>query len=116
LPNTENLQCLHSSYEDVDDATRSLLNRGVRLVELLKQPQFAPLNVENQIISLFTGVKGYLDLLDVQEISNFESDFLQLFVDNPLFTPFIDGATTALEESSLHFAVIFYLNCIYGLA
>jgi len=102
--------------EDVDDATRSLLNRGVRLVELLKQPQFSPLNVENQIVSLFTGVRGYLDLLDVQEISNFESDFLQLFVNNPLFIPFITGATVTLDESSVHFAVTYYLNCIYGLA
>ena len=48
---------------DLDAATQRLLNRGARLTELLKQPQFSPLPVEEEVVSIYTGVKGYLDKL-----------------------------------------------------
>eukprot|EP00975_Prorocentrum_lima_P031548 6622796-Prorocentrum_lima.AAC.1 len=50
---------------DLDAATQQQLNRGVRLYELLKQPQFQPMETEEQIVVLFAGVKGYLDRVDV---------------------------------------------------
>jgi F-type H+-transporting ATPase subunit alpha len=57
---------------DLDASTQKLLNRGSRLTELLKQPQYAPMAVEDQVISIFSGVKGYLDGLPVQDVNRFE--------------------------------------------
>ncbi len=57
---------------DLDEATQKQLNRGERLVELLKQPQYNPLPMEKQVLALFAGTKGMLDELPVSEIQNFE--------------------------------------------
>ncbi|HMA51525.1 MAG TPA: F0F1 ATP synthase subunit alpha [Magnetospirillaceae bacterium] len=61
---------------DLDPATQRLLNRGARLTELLKQPQFSPLSTEEEVISIYTGVKGYLDKLAVGDIGRFEQGLL----------------------------------------
>jgi F-type H+-transporting ATPase subunit alpha len=63
---------------DLDAATQRLLNRGARLTELLKQPQFSPLKVEEQVAVIFAGVSGYLDKLPVNKVSEFEAGFLAL--------------------------------------
>ena len=63
---------------DLDAATQRLLNRGARLTELLKQPQFSPLKVEEQVAVIFAGVNGYLDKLPVNEVGEFEQGFLAL--------------------------------------
>jgi F-type H+-transporting ATPase subunit alpha len=63
---------------DLDAATQRLLNRGSRLTELLKQPQFSPLPVEEEVVSIYTGVKGYLDKLAVADIGRFEDELLRL--------------------------------------
>lgn len=63
---------------DLDAATRKLLARGERLTELLKQPQYAPLNMAEEVVSVFAGVKGYLDLVDVKKIQQFMDDYLRL--------------------------------------
>jgi F-type H+-transporting ATPase subunit alpha len=63
---------------DLDAATQRLLNRGARLTELLKQPQFSPLKVEEQVAVIFAGVSGYLDKLPVNKVSDFERGFLAL--------------------------------------
>jgi len=57
---------------DLDVSTRKLLDRGVRLVELLKQGQYSPLTVPEQVVSIYAGVKGYLDKIDVKDIVRFE--------------------------------------------
>jgi len=62
---------------DLDASTRQLLERGVRLTELLKQTQFHPLPVEEQVVSLFTGVKGYLDKIRVDDVGKFEKKLLE---------------------------------------
>ena len=61
---------------DLDPATQAQLARGERLVELLKQPQYKPLSVVQQIISIFTGVRGLLDDIKVEDIGRFEESFL----------------------------------------
>ncbi len=61
---------------DLDAATQRLLNRGARLTELLKQDQFAPMAVEEQVVSIFAGVRGYLDGIEVTEVNRFEREFL----------------------------------------
>jgi len=66
---------------NLDEDTQRLLNRGQRLTELLKQDQFSPLSSDKQVLSIFSGVSGLLDRLDVNEILAFEK-FLFNFVDN----------------------------------
>src|SRR5262245_39489874 len=61
---------------DLDAATQRLLNRGARLTELLKQPQFAPLKTEEQVSVIFAGVNGYLDKLSVAQVGKFEQGLL----------------------------------------
>src|SRR5213079_1122189 len=63
---------------DLDVATQRLLNRGARLTELLKQPQYTPYPVEEQVVTVYTGVRGYLDKLPVSAVQRFESEFLRL--------------------------------------
>ncbi len=62
---------------DLDPVTQRLLARGARLTELLKQDQFAPLAIEEQVVSIYSGVKGYLDGLDVDAINRFETVLLE---------------------------------------
>ena len=61
---------------DLDAATQRLLNRGARLTELLKQPQFSPLKTEEQVAVIYAGVKGYLDKLAVNQVGKFEQGLL----------------------------------------
>jgi F-type H+-transporting ATPase subunit alpha len=61
---------------DLDAATQRLLNRGARLTELLKQPQFSPLKTEEQVVVIFAGVNGYLDKLAVNQVGKFEQGLL----------------------------------------
>ncbi|MCR9238098.1 MAG: F0F1 ATP synthase subunit alpha [Alphaproteobacteria bacterium] len=63
---------------DLDASTQQLLNRGARLVELLKQPQFSPLKTEEQVAVIFAGVNGYLDKINVNEVRPFEDGLLTL--------------------------------------
>ena len=61
---------------DLDPATQKLLARGARLTELLKQPQFQPMPVEEQVVSIFAGTKGYLDKLAVGDVTRYEREML----------------------------------------
>ncbi|MBS9721525.1 F0F1 ATP synthase subunit alpha [Tianweitania sp. BSSL-BM11] len=61
---------------DLDASTQRLLNRGARLTELLKQPQFSPLKTEEQVAVIFAGVNGYLDKLPVNQVGKFEQGLL----------------------------------------
>ena len=62
---------------DLDATTQRLLNRGARLTELLKQPQFSPLKTEEQVVVIYAGVNGYLDPLPVNKIREFEDSLLR---------------------------------------
>src|SRR5690606_21892754 len=61
---------------DLDAATQRLLARGARLTEVLKQPQYQPMPVEEQVISIYTGVRGYLDRVKVEDVTRFEQGLL----------------------------------------
>jgi F-type H+-transporting ATPase subunit alpha len=61
---------------DLDMATQNLLARGARLTELLKQPQFSPMPVQEQVVSIFAGTKGYLDAIPVGKVTEFERRML----------------------------------------
>jgi F-type H+-transporting ATPase subunit alpha len=61
---------------DLDPATQKLLARGARLTELLKQPQYEPLPVEEQVVAIFAGVRGYLDKIAVEDVTRFATALL----------------------------------------
>jgi F-type H+/Na+-transporting ATPase subunit alpha len=67
---------------DLDAATQRLLNRGARLTELLKQPQFSPLKTEEQVAVIFAGVNGYLDDIPVAKVGTFERSILSTLRSN----------------------------------
>ena len=72
---------MRSSARDLDKVTQNQLNRGVRLTEILKQPQFSPLPTEKQIVIIFAGTNGFLDDLKVEDIHGFE-DGLYKYLDS----------------------------------
>src|SRR5712664_909538 len=76
LSQYRDLEAFAAFASDLDAASRAQLDRGARLVELLKQPQYDPFPVENQVVSIWAGVNGYLDDVPVEDVSRFETDFL----------------------------------------
>ena len=85
---------------DLDTSTQQLLNRGAKLTELLKQGQYSPLKVEEQVISIFCGVRGYLDNIETSRIKDFESGLLsQIKSDSPDILENINK-TGKLDESN----------------
>jgi F-type H+-transporting ATPase subunit alpha len=67
---------------DLDKATQLQLDRGYRMVELLKQPQYQPLSEIDQVMSLYAGIEGYLDDVPVREVGRFEEEFLRFVRDH----------------------------------
>src|SRR6201994_1632336 len=76
LSQYRDLEAFAAFASDLDAASRAQLDRGARLVELLKQPQYRPFPVEEQVVSIWAGSNGYLDDVPVDAVSRFETDFL----------------------------------------
>ncbi len=76
LSQYRDLEAFASFASDLDAASRAQLDRGARLVELLKQPQYSPYPVERQVASIWAGGEGYLDDVPVEDVSRFEAEFL----------------------------------------
>src|SRR5580692_592479 len=76
LSQFRDLEAFASFASDLDAASRAQLDRGARLVELLKQPQYSPFPVERQVVSIWMGTAGYLDDVPVDDIGRFEDEFL----------------------------------------
>jgi F-type H+-transporting ATPase subunit alpha len=70
------LEAFAAFGSDLDKASKASLERGVRLVELLKQPQYQPQSVERQVVSIWTGTTGKLDEVPVEDIKRFDAEFL----------------------------------------
>jgi len=87
---------------DLDEATQHLLNRGRHLTELLKQPQFSPLTVNREIISIFSGVNGYLDRLPVPSVLGVEKNLFSRAESSSLFLPFFSGVDLEFDSSVFH--------------
>jgi F-type H+-transporting ATPase subunit alpha len=93
---------------ELDPATQRQLDRGARLVELLKQPQFKPMSVADQVSVIYAATKGYMDDVPVSRISEFQDSFLAYFAGNPTYAQLADkkeltdeiesGLKKALEE------------------
>jgi F-type H+/Na+-transporting ATPase subunit alpha len=77
LSQYRDLEAFAAFASDLDAVSRAQLDRGARLVELLKQPQYDPFPVENQVVSIWAGSNGYLDDVPVEDVARFEHDFLE---------------------------------------
>jgi F-type H+/Na+-transporting ATPase subunit alpha len=100
---------------ELDKATQLQLDRGYRMVELLKQPQYHPLDVFDQIMSIFAGTQGFLDDVPVKQVSRFESEFLRFMREQKsdarnklvsarkLTDEVVQGLTAALTEFKSRF-------------
>ena len=82
---------------DLDAATQRLLARGARLTELLKQPQYSPLPVEEQVVVIFVGVRGFCDGIKVGDVTRFETQFLDAIRDKG--SDILDAIRTEKEIS-----------------
>ena len=71
------LESFAAFASDLDEASKAQLERGARLVELLKQPQYSPMSVEDQVVAIFLGTKGHLDSVPVADVSRFEAEFIE---------------------------------------
>jgi F-type H+-transporting ATPase subunit alpha len=71
------LESFAAFASDLDPTSKAQLERGARLVELLKQAQYSPLSVEEQVVAIFLGTKGHLDSVPVEDVQRFESEFLE---------------------------------------
>ncbi|MBU3705755.1 MAG: F0F1 ATP synthase subunit alpha [Mycobacterium sp.] len=71
------LEAFAAFASDLDETSKAQLERGARLVELLKQPQYTPMSVEDQVVAIFLGTKGHLDSVPVADVSRFESEFIE---------------------------------------
>lgn len=83
------LQAFSQFASDLDESSRKQLDRGQRMVEVLKQPPYSPLPVERQIVIIFAGAKGYLDSIPTNKVTKFESDLY----------PFIEAKYPAIFET-----------------
>jgi F-type H+-transporting ATPase subunit alpha len=71
------LEAFAAFGSDLDDVSKRALARGSRLVELLKQAQFSPYPVQEQVVAIWAGTRGHMDRVPVQDIRRFEGEFLQ---------------------------------------
>ena len=102
------VQAFASFASELDETTRFTLNRGVRLVELLKQPHSQPLSVEKQILCLFAGMMGYLDTLAVSEVIPFVNFLLGFAGKVNLFLAF--NVTKPLDTFTFNETISVALN------
>ena len=71
------LESFAAFASDLDETSKAQLDRGARLVELLKQPQNSPMPVEEQVVAIFLGTRGHLDSVPVEDVQKFEREFLE---------------------------------------
>jgi len=93
---------------DLDESTLQLLRRGDRLTELLKQPQYVPLSLGKEIISVWIGVNGYCDSLAVDQVLQFEKGLFNFIENNPIFAPYLETISLELDEEVLHSIIAYY--------
>jgi F-type H+-transporting ATPase subunit alpha len=84
---------------DLDAATQYLLNRGARLTEVLKQPQYSPIPIEKQIVVIYAAVKGYLDQIPISSISQYEQELLKS-IDPSILSTIVQEKTLSEQVNS----------------
>src|SRR5262249_53819506 len=94
---------------ELDKATQSQLDRGYRMVEILKQPQYKPMNVVDQVMIIFAGAKGFLDKVELKKVAGWESQFLQFMREQKS-----DVRAALIKERKLTPAIEQQLNAAIG--
>ena len=94
---------------ELDKATQQQLDRGYRMVELLKQPQYQPMDVVDQVMSIYAGSEGYLDAVSIKEVSRWEEQFLTFMRDKKA-----DVRDLLVKERKLSDAVVSGLKAALG--
>jgi len=94
------LEAFSQFASDLDRTTRAQLDRGARLVELLKQPQYRPLDVALQVASIFAGTKGYLDDLEIAQVGKFEEELHKWLQDKR--ADVLDAVRSAKKKDELN--------------
>ncbi len=117
LAQYRSLEAFAMFASDLDAASRKQLERGARLTELLKQPQFSPYPVEDQTVSIWAGTSGKLDVVPVQDVLRFEREFLDYLKRNTSVLTVIretekleDDTVNELEKAIEHFKKMFQLH------
>ena len=93
---------------DLDEATQKLLNRGKHLTELLKQPQYSPLTIEKQILTVFAGVNGYFDNLELSKVLSYEAALFNFVSNSSLFQLYVDFATEEFDDAVFHMILKYF--------
>jgi F-type H+-transporting ATPase subunit alpha len=93
LSQFRDLEAFAAFASDLDAASRAQLDRGARIVELLKQPQFSPFPVEEEVVSIWAGTTGQLDDVPIEDVKRFEREFLDYMHRS------YDGLLTAIRET-----------------
>ncbi|MFM8514670.1 MAG: F0F1 ATP synthase subunit alpha [Actinomycetota bacterium] len=94
------LEAFAAFASDLDEVSKAQLERGARLVELLKQPQYAPMPVEDQVVAIWLGTRGHLDSVPVADVTRFESEFIEhMNVSNTALMADIRTSQKLSEES-----------------
>ena len=107
------LQAFAQFGSDLDETTQRQLNRGERVVEMLKQNQYSPMNVPDQIAVVYAASRGYLDELPIGKVKKFETDFLEHFnLQHPEFRQKVEehGLLTDSLETVLDSAIRQFLK------
>ena len=105
------LEAFAAFGSDLDAASKAQLERGARMVELLKQGQYSPYSIERQVVSIWAGTTGQMDSIPVADIRRFEAEFLEyISVSHPQIFEVIsttrelsDDTTAALEKAITEF-------------
>jgi proton translocating ATP synthase F1 alpha subunit len=97
----------------LDAETAALLSRGAKLTELLKQGQYAPLSVQDQVAIVFCGVRGFLGSVDVKEIQKFEDTFLHFMNNTAVFRPIMGLLDSKLDEKVMSKIADYFVKVEY---
>jgi F-type H+-transporting ATPase subunit alpha len=111
LAQYRNLAAFAQFGSDLDKASQAQLARGQRMVEILKQPQFAPVPVELQIASIYAGTKGFMDSLPIEQVREFEAglhEFLKSSHKDVLSAILATGKLEKTTEEALTAAIKAY--------
>ena len=100
--------------DSLDKSTQDLLKKGKSLTELLKQFKYSPISLSNQIASVYSGVKGYLDVISLNQILKFEEQMHNILNKTFLCNSFRRGITKNLYEESLNFIIKFSILVLNG--
>ena len=90
----------------LDESTQKLLNKGKKLTQMLIQDQYSPLTFECQVLSIFSGIEGFLDDIEITDIAKFELFLFDQGKNNPIYFPIIQAFRTYLDKSILKIMIL----------